>query len=67
MGLRRRRRARRRRSGHSAAEANLHAQCAAVGETPPDESVIDLAALEHERLFAAHPRAEQDGHGSRSR
>lgn len=59
MGLRRRWRARNRRSGYSAAEANLHAQCAAVDEAAPDESVIDLAALERERLFAAHPRTQE--------
>jgi hypothetical protein len=67
MRLRRRWRARSRRSGTSTAEANLHAQCAAIDEAMSDESVIDLAALERERLFATHPRAQQDRRRSRSR
>jgi hypothetical protein len=67
MRLRRRWRARSRRSGTSAAEANLHAQCAAIDEATSEEPIIDLAALERERLFAAHPRARQDRRHSRSR
>ena len=67
MGLRRRWSARKRGWGDSSAERNLHAQCAALDEAVQDESIIDLAALERERLFATHPRARQQQHRSRPR
>ena len=68
MGLRRRWRRRRRERGHrlTVAEANLRAQCAALGHQaeepehdPAAPALIDVAALERERLFARHPRAGQ--------
>ena len=73
MGLRRR--PRRRGDGHlTLAEAHLRAQCAALDQRPEpaadaipdrDDEVIDVAALERERLFDEHPRARRHGRGAR--
>lgn len=64
MRWRRRRRVQARRL--TLAEANLRAQCAAleaeVGTSADDAdtpAVIDVAAVERERLFADHPQREQ--------
>lgn len=70
------RRPRRRRQGHglTVAEANLRAQCAAVDQPrdeatgdPSDPDVIDIAAVEQERLFDAHPRVQARQRGARER
>ena len=70
--MRWRRRQRSRAHRLTLAEANLRAQCAALDPKPlVDDAaaaeVIDVAALERERLFAAHPRAERRRRSTRSR
>ena len=43
------------------------AGAAAEGAATADVEIVDVAALERERLFASHPRAEDRRRGARSR